>query len=473
MSGYISNTKFGYNSDEIENYQAEMLKIRMNVINSGTTVKLMNYDSNLINCEEDIKQMLDSVKRSTRSVSNGIYDYMNDVAKSYTIAKETNNIIESEKNSLPSVSDVSLSSSGYVSSGASYVSYSTSGSSEVGMSSSGGSSSSSEVAIGEKSSSNRNVNEVDVETIVLDLLAPFGLTKEQFSGLRKASEGDDYSYAVILNNTNKDGKWNPTDIKEYYVKDGKVIGALTGDETYVKVEDDKLVLDDAKSNDFSKVVMSGVGMAGSFFAAKTGYNNVSTRAIFETVYPNASDDEYNNFVESINKNGEKYENAAKNVIENYKDEFLSNSNDSTNGTLGNNNVPSSAVDEEGTTTGDVYNNVKSTVEGTVESASEKIEQFNIKDHLVIEDNAIKVNAKNLAAELYANVSKLNNIDFSDGISTEVIFNEATADKLATYLNTKYSMNVDASTLMGTAKNVASSVSNGGLSTSSATTDSAV
>ena len=450
----------------------------------------ISFPSKLCSLETKVFNEISKLNETRKEIINSISSAINNIKEvsSNIDLVETNNKKNQEK--LLSASDIGLSSGAVVSSGASYTYSSSSGSyssSDVGMSNP-----SSNTSFDDKKAKE---NKVDVDDIVKNLL-DLKISKEKFGGLTKAEAGKDYDYIVSIKNTNKDGKWAPNEIKEYYIKDGKVIGGLTGDGTYVKIEDGKLVIDKSDSEVFNKVVMSGVGVAGGYFATKTSYNNDTTKAIFKTVYPESTDEEYNNFVDSITKNGESYENAAKNVIENYKNGLSTNTETNTsevtnNEMIANNEVNSGGVDESSTTSTSLENtevnssstevsevkdsiNVESlessvTSEGVKETAS----KINNNDYLVMEDNVIKVDPKGLASELYAQASKLNNIEFKGELSSEAVFNESTANGLASYLNNKYSMNIDASTLMANIDNTVNVVSDSSLNVTTATADSAV
>ena len=480
----MNSSMFGVDENKMDELSALLKELRTN--SKGYIILEMD----LRNSEEEVYSLISSINNlKTKNIE--LFDKaekMIGIAKN--LSAETNTIINDGNNNLPSASDIGLSSGAVVSSGASYTYSSSSGSyssSDVGMSNS-----SSNISVDDKKAKE---NKVDVDDIVKNLL-DLKISKEKFGGLTKAEAGKDYDYIVSIKNTNKDGKWAPNEIKEYYIKDGKVIGGLTGDGTYVKIEDGKLVIDKSDSEVFNKVVMSGVGVAGGYFATKTSYNNDTTKAIFKTVYPESTDEEYNNFVDSITKNGESYENAAKNVIENYKNGLSTNTETNTsevtnNEMIANNEVNSGGVDESSTTSTSLENTevnssstevseVKDSINveslessATSESVKETASKINNNDYLVMEDNVIKVDPKGLASELYAQASKLNNIEFKGELSSEVVFNESTANGLASYLNNKYSMNIDANTLMANIDNTVNAVSDSSLNVTTATADSAV
>ena len=261
------------------------------------------------------------------------------------------------------------------------------------------------------SSSKKEVNKIDVESILLKLLAPFGVTKDNYNGFLKSNDGE---YVVTVKNVNKDGKWNANDIKKYYVKDDKVVGVLTGDDTFIKVENGKLIIDESNTSVYSSVIASGTSIAGGYFATKSNYNTESNKEIFKSFYPNATDEKFKNFCDSITKNRENYEKIAESVIESNKD---------------------------------------------------KIVEFAEKtgyDYLKIEDNSIKIDYKSVATELYAYESSKQGVSYDDGVGSEIAFNETIVADLTEYLNKKYSMNIDVNSIVGGASksaNVVNTVDN--------------
>ena len=143
----------------------------------------------------------------------------------------------------------------------------------------------------------------------------------------------------------------------------------------------------------------GVGTAGSFFATKSNYNTDTNREIFKKFYPNATDEEFNNFCDNISKSGEEYSDAAKKIIEANKD-----------------------------------------------SISDLAEKTGY-DFLTIEDNAIKIDYNGMATELYAYESSKTGINFADGISNEITFNESMVTDIAEYMKSNYSIDIDVNSII--------------------------
>ena len=112
-----------------------------------------------------------------------------------------------------------------------------------------------------------DVNDIDVESMIMSSLTTFGVTKESIDGIRKIENYDEYDYIVLMKNQDPDGIWDPDGIKAYYVKDGKVVGMLTGNDIYTSVEDGKLVLDE------SKTAPTGIITASAVSATVVGNGN--------------------------------------------------------------------------------------------------------------------------------------------------------------------------------------------------------
>ena len=112
-----------------------------------------------------------------------------------------------------------------------------------------------------------DVNDIDVESMIMSSLTTFGVTKESIDGIRKIENYDEYDYIVLMKNQDPDGIWDPDGIKAYYVKDGKVVGMLAGNDIYTSVEDGKLVLDE------SKTAPTGIITASAVSATVVGNGN--------------------------------------------------------------------------------------------------------------------------------------------------------------------------------------------------------
>ena len=433
------------NDEYVVNFIANFKEIFYNRYSNQGVDALLNLNASDYHDIDFFDNDISSIKTDLKSIMSRRVVFYDAIKKSYDDYLKTESFMKKESGMFDGGISVGI-SSGSSSTSYSSSAYSPSSSSSTYVSKDISSDST-------KSDKEKEVNKVDVDALIANVLNPFGVTKENFDKIVKADGKSDYDYEVFLKNGKTNEKWNSNDIKQYYIKDNEVVAVMLGDGTIVKVEDGKLVLDESKSSDFAGTVMSGVGATGGYFASKTVYNNDSNKAIFNSVYSDATDDEYKNFCESITKNGEQYDNAAKNVIEDYKNNITSEakSTDAKNGNIVDNSVANSEnnVSVE-STCADVEES------GTVSKTEATDTNFKIdyNKYLTIEDNAVKVDSKSLATELYAEASKINGVSFKDGISTEVTFNDSVASQLAEYLNTKYSMNVDASVLMGASTDVA-------------------
>ena len=237
----------------------------------------------------------------------------------------------------------------------------------------------------------------------------YGVTKGNIASITKSENG----YTISMVNKNVDGKWKATDIKEYYIKDGSVSGALTGNDTYIKIEDGRIQIDESSSKVYNDVFpatsgTSGVSSAGATttpdasvnYATQTSYNTDANKAIFNKFYPDATEGEFNNFCSQISESEGAYSDAAKSLINTYK--------------------------------------------GDIADISAK----NGYNYLVIENNTIKVDYKSVATELYAYESSKTGISYTGGMGTQLSFNESTAADLSEYVKQNYSVDVDFKSLVG-------------------------
>lgn len=237
---------------------------------------------------------------------------------------------------------------------------------------------------------NNSIDEQDIESLLLKILTPFGIKKSNFSGVTKSEK---YDYIVTINNINENGKWNPNDIKEYYIKDNKVVGILTGNNCFVSVEDGKLVFDKSKVSSYSSIFISSTGVVSDIFANKTNYNNENNREIFKKFYNDVTDEEFNNFCDTISETGDDYIKISQNIINSYSDKM-----------------------------------------------NDLFEKMGY-DSLVIEDNVIKIDSKSIATELFAYESSKLNVNYSEGIQSEIIFNAGVMNDIAEYLSTNYGIDL--------------------------------
>ena len=335
------------------------------------------YDDPVSNLISSIITLIKSIKDDKNTLYDAIY-------KSYQSYLEKKNFLNEEASKLTDSTSVNIdnSSASALSSGLS--------SGSVVISGESVSSNSGKSAFSNSDSKMKNIN---VDDLIIDMLTSFGVTKDNFGSILKSEKN---VYVVSMKNSNNDGNWNATDIKEYYIKGGKVIGVLTGNDTYIKVEDGKLIIDETNKSIYSSAFVTGVGGAGSFFATKSNYNTESNKEIFKKFYPNATDEEFNNFCDSIEKNGKKYEDVSQKLIESNKENIV--------------------------------------------NILEKKE----KNILIIEDNAIKIDYKPISTELYAYASSKQEIRYTDGITNELVFNESIATDLVEYLKNNYSIGFDIS-----------------------------
>lgn len=356
----------------------------LNELNSGSYITgsflsdYSGYDDSVSDLISEVASLISSIRED----KNSFYEKVVDSFQLYTNAQSS---LNEEASKLIDSSSINIDNSSYsgLSSNAAFIS-------------SGIASSNSDKSI--FSSSDSKMKDIHVDDLIIGMLASFGVTKENFGSISK-SEGN--GYVVSMKNPNSDGNWNATDIKKYYIKDGKVIGVLTGNDTYIKVEDGKLIIDDTNKSIYSSAIVTGVGGAGSFFATKSNYHTDSNKEIFKKFYPNATDEEFNNFCDSIEKNGENYETVSQKLIESNKDNIVN------------------VFEKQG------------------------------KNNLTIEDNAIKIDYKPISTELYAYESSKHGISYTNVISNELVFNESTANDLVVYLKDNYSIDVDVSRIYTT------------------------
>ena len=317
-------------------------------------------------------------------------------------AKQAEESIEnSVNNSLPDASEVNIdnntnqnssnnnSASGYSSGGSSYNNWNYSS----GISSGMGLSASSAVNYSNNYSdtTEKKVNEIDINSVLLNLLASFGVTVDKFGSVSKSNE---YDYIVSLKSPNSDGGWKPNDIKQYCIKDNKVVGATLADGTFVKITDDgKLIINSNKAGVYQGIFLSGATTVSGCYASKSNFNSKQNKEIFKKFYPNATDSEFASFCESAQGISSEYSKVAQGVFENNQNQIV--------------------------------------------QLSEKLGY----DSVVIENNSLKIDCTNLATELYAYESSKMGINYSDTMHNEIAFNDSVLNDLKDYLSANYNVSV--------------------------------
>ena len=224
---------------------------------------------------DNIDNLLTNTQNYVSSIRSKRDSFMQRITNVQTVYKETQNKMnKAVANDLPDSSTIGFSSTVISASSGPKFSSGTSSSSNTYINNtndfqetSSDNYSNEKISIEEKNTNNNNNNsdsnsvnniDIDVDSMILSSLAPFGVSKESIDGIRRIENYDEYDYIVLMKNQDPDGIWDPNDIKAYYVKDGKVVGMLTGNDKYTSVEDGKLVLDESKTAPTGIVTASAV-----------------------------------------------------------------------------------------------------------------------------------------------------------------------------------------------------------------------
>ena len=377
-----------YNQNSMDSLKGYLNKIINNSTMLGTEnylsgVDLSYWDENdayVSSSCRSINEQISNIKSKVSSLLGTI------ISNERSYNSSTSNIKSEVSGLTSSVSISSGSSSGYTSSGSSY-----STSSSAYTSSSSGESSESSVSVGVSSEGVKQMSKMDIDSLMLGLLAPFGVKKDNLGEITKS---DEYDYIVSIKNPNEDGKWKPNDIKAYYVKDNQVVGVMTGNDTFIKVKDGSLVIENSKVESYSSMFVTGTGAIGTYLSTSSNYNTEKNKAIFKKFYPNSTDEDFNNFCSSIESKGKEYNAAIENVINNNKDKAS-----------------------------DIIKNLA-------------------QNNLVIEGNAIKVDTNSLVTGLYAQQASKSGVDFSSAIGSDVTFSESTTSDIVKYLNDNYNLGIN-------------------------------
>ena len=384
------------------------LKDLQDLLSKNPFQALVDYDADELSDEPSLCGKLENVQNDVSGLKSIISTFINVISDCKDAVVTGENNVKSRNSSLPTADDVDVnrSSSGGSSGGSS------SGGAAAGVavsrSGSKSNSSSNNKVSDDKSSDSKEIKKIDVKDIIVDMLAPYGVTKDNFGSISKSNNGE---YVITMKNTNSDGKWRANDIKEYHIKEGKVVGVLTGDDKYIKIEDGSFVIDETNNSVFSGVLTAGAGSAGTYFATQSNFNTDANKEIFKKFYPNATDEEFNNFCDNISKSGEEYSKVAEKIIEDNKD--------------------------------------------VINSLAEKTGY----EFLTIEDNMLKIDCKGIATDLYAYESSKSGINFTDGISNEIVFNDSIANDLSEYIKNNYSIDIDVNSIFNDVTSATSDVSN--------------
>ena len=281
---------FVYDDDSVQAFVEKLDGVVQQFESCDYSVNIKKFDNTIISLYEvDIRNYVNRVRNGIdHSISEmkGLQHIISQLRETY---KELSNIVQGAINQLSDGTDVSITNSSNLedssySSNSTGSSYSSSASSFSGPVSNlnlsdGAVEISSDSLVndtentldGSETISIENkvndVNDIDVESMIMSSLTTFGVTKESIDGIRKIENYDEYDYIVLMKNQDPDGIWDPDGIKAYYVKDGKVVGMLAGNDIYTSVEDGKLVLDE------SKTAPTGIITASAVSATVVGNGN--------------------------------------------------------------------------------------------------------------------------------------------------------------------------------------------------------
>ena len=281
---------FVYDDDSVQAFVEKLDGVVQQFESCDYSVNIKKFDNTIISLYEvDIRNYVNRVRNGIdHSISEmkGLQHIISQLRETY---KELSNIVQGAINQLSDGTDVSITNSSN-SEDPSYSSNSTGSSYSSSTSSPSGDVSNLNLSDGavEISSDSlvndtentldgsetisienkvNDVNDIDVESMIMSSLTTFGVTKESIDGIRKIENYDEYDYIVLMKNQDPDGIWDPDGIKAYYVKDGKVVGMLAGNDIYTSVEDGKLVLDE------SKTAPTGIITASAVSATVVGNGN--------------------------------------------------------------------------------------------------------------------------------------------------------------------------------------------------------
>ena len=263
--------------DEQPIFYEKFTKYFHDSVESSDVDSLMNLSPSDYAGIDNIDNLLTNTQNYVSSIRSKRDSFMQRITNVQTAYKETQaKMNKAVANDLPDSSTIGFSStvSSASASSGSRVSSLTSSSSNTYVNntnsfqgSSSNDYSNDEISIEEKTTVNNNNNsdsnsvnniDIDVDSMILSSLAPFGVSKESIDGIRRIENYDEYDYIVLMKNQEPDGIWDPYDIKAYYVKDGKVVGMLTGNDIYTSVEDGKLVLDESRTAPTGIITASAV-----------------------------------------------------------------------------------------------------------------------------------------------------------------------------------------------------------------------
>lgn len=218
------------------------------------------------------------------------------------------------------------------------------------------------------------INEIVVDDIILEKLAPFGINK---SNIGEVISSDEYDYVITINETDT----NQNGLSKIYIKNGNVVGGVDLNNNYVSIDNEKLILDNNNSSTTDEIgIISGGVVAGNI----VNKSDTSISLDKGDVNPNVNNNIDGNSLNTINNTNDESKNNLSDITNDNKNRSESTDNIFNSG----NNVNSN--DNNVNAEGDYLSNESNYVNNNIDSNDELFDSVFL-DNIDVNysDNSVK------------------------------------------------------------------------------------
>lgn len=160
------------------------------------------------------------------------------------------------------------------------------------------------------------INEIVVDDIILEKLAPFGINK---SNIGEVISSDEYDYVITINGTDT----SQSGLSKIYIKDGNVVDGVDLNNNYVSIDNEKLILDNNNSSTIDEVgIISGGVVAGNI----VNKSDTSISLDKGDVNPNLNNNIDGNSLNTINNTNDESKNNLSDITNDNKNRSESTDN---------------------------------------------------------------------------------------------------------------------------------------------------
>ena len=159
------------------------------------------------------------------------------------------------------------------------------------------------------------INEIVVDDIILEKLAPFGINK---SNIGEVISSDEYDYVITINGTDT----SQSGLSKIYIKNGNVVGGVDLNNNYVSIDNEKLILDNNSSTTDEIGIISGGVVAGNI----VNKSDTSISLDKGDVNPNVNNNIDGNSLNTINNTNDESKNNLSDITNDNKNRSESTDN---------------------------------------------------------------------------------------------------------------------------------------------------